>query len=280
MRTKSEQSAAAGRAVALSIEEDRHAARSPPPAEPRPTPARRRRLRRPSARSQARPSRARPPTSRSPASRSRRRLRRPAASYCTSPAATLRGAGAMTGKATPRRAKSRAQRRAGPARRDAGAARARRRGGPDGERGADKLRRLVDPFDVMRSTRALAPHDPRLNDIRWLIGEALRRLHRRADLDALRAVAADVVGAASARARAPACRRAKSRFTRATSCAPPRSAPAPPPGRSLTRIVIEGAPLERLPPPACPKSSRRGAPTRSSPTACASGSIGSASWSG
>ena len=46
----------------------------------------------------------------------------------------------------------------------------------------------------MRSTRALAPHDPRLNDIRWLIGEALRRLHSRAQLDALRAVALDSVG--------------------------------------------------------------------------------------
>lgn len=61
------------------------------------------------------------------------------------------------------------------------------------ERGADRMRRLLDPFDVMRSTRALAPHDPKLNDIRWLIGEALRRLHSRAQLDALRAVALDAV---------------------------------------------------------------------------------------
>ena len=43
------------------------------------------------------------------------------------------------------------------------------------KRGVDRLRRILDPFDVMRSTRALAPHDPKLNDIRWLIGEALRR---------------------------------------------------------------------------------------------------------
>ena len=48
--------------------------------------------------------------------------------------------------------------------------------------------RILDPFDVMRSTRALAPHDPKLNDIRWLIGEALRRLFQRARLDNLRAV--------------------------------------------------------------------------------------------
>ncbi len=66
--------------------------------------------------------------------------------------------------------------------------------GQRSERGADRLRRLLDPFDVMRSTRALAPHDPKLNDIRWLIGEALRRLHSRAQLDALRAVALDAVG--------------------------------------------------------------------------------------
>lgn len=49
-----------------------------------------------------------------------------------------------------------------------------------------RLPRILDPFDVMRSTRALAPHDPRLNDIRWLIGEALRRVNQRANLDALR----------------------------------------------------------------------------------------------
>jgi len=66
--------------------------------------------------------------------------------------------------------------------------------GQTAERGADRLRRLLDPFDVMRSTRALAPHDPRLNDIRWLIGEALRRLHGRAQFDALRAVALETVG--------------------------------------------------------------------------------------
>ncbi len=67
--------------------------------------------------------------------------------------------------------------------------------GQASERSAGRLRRLLDPFDVMRSTRALAPHDPRLNDVRWLIGEAIRRLHQRAQLDALRAVALDGVGA-------------------------------------------------------------------------------------
>lgn len=47
-------------------------------------------------------------------------------------------------------------------------------------------KRILDPFDTMRSTRALAPHDAKLNDIRWLIGEALRRVHQRANLDSLR----------------------------------------------------------------------------------------------
>ena len=137
----------------------------------------------------------------------------------------------MSGKAATRRAKARAQGES--ERLDATPERLARaaEAGQKTERGADKLRRLVDPFDVMRSTRALAPHDPRLNDLRWLIGEALRRLHRRADLDALRAVPLDRVGAPARMGRAPACRRARSRFTRATSCAPPRRSPAPPPGR-------------------------------------------------
>ena len=69
-----------------------------------------------------------------------------------------------------------------------------REAGQKAERGVDRLRRILDPFDVMRSTRALAPHDPKLNDIRWLIGEALRRVHQRAQLDSLRAVAPDGIG--------------------------------------------------------------------------------------
>ena len=69
-----------------------------------------------------------------------------------------------------------------------------REAGQCAERGVDRQRRILDPFDVMRSTRALAPHDPKLNDIRWLIGEALRRVHQRAHLDALRAVAPDGIG--------------------------------------------------------------------------------------
>ncbi len=66
--------------------------------------------------------------------------------------------------------------------------------GAASEKPPGRARRMLDPFDVMRATRALAPHDPKLNDLRWLIGEALRRVHQRARLDGLRAVALDRVG--------------------------------------------------------------------------------------
>ena len=63
--------------------------------------------------------------------------------------------------------------------------------GQKSETTRERARRLLDPFDVMRTTRALAPHDPKLNDTRWLIGEALRRLYDRARLDNLRAVSTE-----------------------------------------------------------------------------------------
>ena len=108
------------------------------------------------------------------------------------------------------------------------------------ERGVDKLRRLVDPFDVMRSTRALAPHDPRLNDLRWLVGEALRRLHRRADLDALRAVPLDRIGAGAHGPRSDlpaseAALHARDKLHAAEERAGPAAWPI------LTRIILEGA---------------------------------------
>jgi hypothetical protein len=110
------------------------------------------------------------------------------------------------------------------------------------ERGVDKLRRLVDPFDVMRSTRALAPHDPRLNDLRWLVGEALRRLHRRADLDALRAVPLDRIGAGAHGPRSglpasEAALHARDKLRAAEERAGPAAWPV------LARVVIEGASL-------------------------------------
>jgi hypothetical protein len=70
-----------------------------------------------------------------------------------------------------------------------------REAGAAAMRDQERLRRIIDPFDLMRANRLLAPHDPKLNDIRWLIGESLRRTHQRARLDALRAVAPDRLGA-------------------------------------------------------------------------------------
>jgi len=155
----------------------------------------------------------------------------------------------MSGKAATRRAKARARDES--ERLDATAERLARaaEAGQRSERGADKLRRLVDPFDVMRSTRALAPHDPRLNDLRWLIGEAFRRLHRRADLDALRAAPLDRVGGAGApgpRSGLPTSEialNARDKLRAAAALAGPAAWPI------LTRVVIEGASLRDCPPP-------------------------------
>lgn len=69
-----------------------------------------------------------------------------------------------------------------------------RENGQASERGPDRLRRLVDPFDLMRANRVLAPHDSRLNDMRWLIGDALRRLHQRASVNSLRTIDLERVG--------------------------------------------------------------------------------------
>ena len=69
-----------------------------------------------------------------------------------------------------------------------------REAGETPTRDATRLRRILDPFDTMRANRLLAPHDSKLNDIRWLIGESLRRTHQRARLDQLRAVAPDRIG--------------------------------------------------------------------------------------
>ncbi len=132
--------------------------------------------------------------------------------------------------------------------------------GQETEKVAGAARRLVDPFDVMRTTRALAPHDPKLNDLRWLIGEALRRIHDRARLDSLRAVALERVGtggfgprsglplseiALHARDKIRAARGAR-RPGRLAGGQPHRPAKAP--------ACANAA-------PSCPRSSRRGGPT-------------------
>lgn len=108
------------------------------------------------------------------------------------------------------------------------------------EPGSAKVRRVLDPFDVMRANRVLAPHDAKLNDIRWLIGESLRRTHERARLDALRAVALDRVGFTGFGPRpglpqAEAALHARDRLREAEDRVGPAAWPI------LTRIVIEGA---------------------------------------
>jgi len=107
-------------------------------------------------------------------------------------------------------------------------------------RDADRLRRILDPFDVMRANRVLAPHDQRLNDIRWLIGESLRRTHQRARLDALRAVATDRIGETGFGPRpglpqSEAALHARDKLRKAEDKAGPAAWPI------VTRIVIEGA---------------------------------------
>jgi hypothetical protein len=102
--------------------------------------------------------------------------------------------------------------------------------------------RIDDPFDVLRAHRALAPHDPRLNDLRWLIGDALRRLHHRAALDALRAVTPDRIGAVAPGPRSglpltEIALNARDKLRAAEALAGAAAWPV------LRRIVIEGAPL-------------------------------------
>ncbi len=107
-------------------------------------------------------------------------------------------------------------------------------------RDRDRLRRILDPFDTMRANRVLAPHDPKLNDIRWLVGESLRRTHHRARLDALRAVAPDRLGATGFGPRpglpqSEAALHARDKLRKAEERVGPAAWPI------VTRIIIEGA---------------------------------------
>jgi hypothetical protein len=100
-------------------------------------------------------------------------------------------------------------------------------------------RRVLDPFDLMRANRILAPHDPRLNDVRWLTGEALRRAHHRAQLDGLRAVRPDrpAGGGFGPRPGLPqseAALHARDKLRRAEDQAGPAAWPI------VRRVVIEG----------------------------------------
>ena len=106
-------------------------------------------------------------------------------------------------------------------------------------RDKERVRRILDPFDTMRANRVLAPHDPKLNDIRWLIGESLRRTHQRARLDALRAVAPDRIGSTGYGPRpglpqSEAALHARDKIRKAEDRVGPHAWPI------VTRIVIEG----------------------------------------
>ena len=92
----------------------------------------------------------------------------------------------------------------------------------------------------MRANRALAPSDPKLNDIRWLVGEALRRTHHRARLDALRAISTERIGSAGFGPRpglpnSEAALQARDRLRVAEAEAGEHAWPI------VARIVIEGA---------------------------------------
>ena len=107
-------------------------------------------------------------------------------------------------------------------------------------RDAERQRRILDPFDTMRANRLLAPHDQKLNDIRWLVGKSLRRTHQRARLDALRAVAPDRLGSTGFGPRpglpqSEAALHARDKLRTAEDRVGPAAWPI------VTRIVIEGA---------------------------------------
>jgi hypothetical protein len=115
-----------------------------------------------------------------------------------------------------------------------------REAGQTPTRDADRTRRILDPFDTMRANRVLAPSDPKLNDIRWLIGESLRRTHERAQLDQLRAVAPDRLGSTGFGPRpglpqSEIALHARDKLRAAEDRVGPHAWPI------VTRIIIEGA---------------------------------------
>jgi len=106
--------------------------------------------------------------------------------------------------------------------------------------GPDRMRRLLDPFDTMRANRLLAPHDQKLNDIRWLVGESLRRTHERARFDQLRAVAPERLGSGgfgprSGLPQSDIALNARDKLRAAEDRVGPHAWPI------LNRIVLEGA---------------------------------------
>ena len=103
---------------------------------------------------------------------------------------------------------------------------------------SERPRRLLDPFDAMRATRTLAPHDPKLNDLRWLAGEALRHLHARAHFDTLRSAPADRLPAAAPSAFLPLTDKTLAARDLLKACEAEAGAASWP---IVVRIVLEGA---------------------------------------
>ena len=115
-----------------------------------------------------------------------------------------------------------------------------REAGETATRDKERIRRILDPFDTMRANRVLAPHDPKLNDLRWIIGKSLRRTHQRARLDGLRAVAPDRLGSTGFGPRpglpqSEAALHARDKIRKAEERVGPAAWPI------VTRIIIEGA---------------------------------------
>lgn len=100
--------------------------------------------------------------------------------------------------------------------------------------------RLLDPFDVMRATRSLAPHDPRLNDVRWLTGQALRGVHELATREGMRAAPFGLLRRAAAARKAPIDPVA-ARFDARERLAACEEKAGPAAWTIVRRIVLEGA---------------------------------------
>jgi hypothetical protein len=106
-----------------------------------------------------------------------------------------------------------------------------REAGETPTRDADRTRRLLDPFDTMRANRVLAPHDPKLNDIRWLVGDrSAAPISAPGSTNCARS--RPTASARPGLGPAPACRNPRPRSSPATSCARPRSGSARTLGRS------------------------------------------------
>ena len=115
-----------------------------------------------------------------------------------------------------------------------------RESGQTTTRDPDRTRRIIDPFDTMRSNRVLAPHDPQAQRHSLAGRRIARRTHQRARLDQLRAVAPDRFGSTgfgprSGLPQSETALFARDKLREAEQQVGPHAWPI------VTRIVIEGA---------------------------------------